>query len=61
MHTLRNKTPLLHRVRRIGGQVKAIEKGLIADEHCSEILRLVATVRGATDSLMAEIMDEHIR
>ena len=61
MHTIRRKTELMNRVRRIGGQVKAIENALQAEQDCGAVLQLIASVRGATNGLMAEILEEHIR
>jgi DNA-binding FrmR family transcriptional regulator len=61
MHTIRKKTELLNRVRRISGQVKAIENALNSEEECGSVLQLIASVRGATNGLMAEILEEHIR
>ena len=61
MHTIRHKAELLNRIRRIGGQVKAIENALNAEQECGAVLQLIASVRGATNGLMAEILEEHIR
>ena len=61
MHTTRRKTELLNRVRRISGQVKAIESALNSEQECGAVLQLIASVRGATNGLMAEILEEHIR
>ncbi|HET8700687.1 MAG TPA: metal/formaldehyde-sensitive transcriptional repressor [Nitrococcus sp.] len=60
-HTTRNKTKLLNRVRRIRGQIEAVERALESEKDCAEILHLVAAVRGATNGLMAEIVEDHIR
>lgn len=60
-HTIRDKTKLLHRVRRIRGQLNAAEKALLAEHDCSTILLTVAACRGAIDSLMAEIIEGHIQ
>jgi DNA-binding FrmR family transcriptional regulator len=60
-HTIRDKTKLLHRVSRLGGQVQAIEKALKAGRECGEVLQLIASVRGAVNGLMAEVLEEHIR
>lgn len=51
---------LLARVRRIAGQVGAIEKALNADESCSTVLHRVAAVRGAVNSLLDEVIAEHL-
>jgi DNA-binding FrmR family transcriptional regulator len=60
-HTIRDKTKLLHRVRRIRGQLNAVEKALEAERDCSSVLLTVAACRGAIDSLMAEIIEGHIQ
>jgi DNA-binding FrmR family transcriptional regulator len=60
-HTTREKTKLLNRVRRLRGQVEAIERALEAQTECIEVMQLVASVRGAANSLMAELMEDHIR
>jgi DNA-binding FrmR family transcriptional regulator len=61
-HTIEEKKKLLNRVRRIMGQVAAIEKSL-DQEHaeCSEILHNISACRGAMDALMAEVIEGHIR
>lgn len=61
MHTAREKAKLLARVRRIRGQVEAIERALEAERGCAEILHLVAAARGATNGLMAELIEDHVR
>lgn len=60
-HTSRDKGKLLVRVRRIRGQVEALEKALTEDDDCSKILHLIAGSRGAMDGLMAEVLEGHIR
>jgi DNA-binding FrmR family transcriptional regulator len=60
-HTIREKTKLLARVRRIRGQVEAIERALEAELGCADVLQVIASVRGAMNSLMAEVMEHHIR
>ena len=56
----RSSRRLLNRIRRIAGQVAAVERGLSADAGCSEMLLLVAAVRGAVNALMNEIIAEHL-
>lgn len=60
-HTIREKTKLLNCVRRLRGQVEAIERALQAESECIEVMHLVASVRGAANSLMAEMLEDHIR
>lgn len=59
-HLEENRSKLLARVNRISGQVAAIERELSGDASCSEILQLVAGVRGAVNGLMDEIIVDHL-
>jgi DNA-binding FrmR family transcriptional regulator len=59
-HTLRERQKLLNRVRRIAGQVGAVEELLHADAECERALHTLAACRGAINSLMAEILEDHI-
>jgi DNA-binding FrmR family transcriptional regulator len=60
-HTVREKTKLLARVRRIRGQVEALERALESEKGCAEILHQIAAVRGAMNGLMAEVIEDHIQ
>jgi DNA-binding FrmR family transcriptional regulator len=60
-HTVREKTKLLARVRRIRGQMEAVERALDSEIGCADVLQLIASVRGAVNGLMAEVMEDHIR
>jgi DNA-binding FrmR family transcriptional regulator len=60
-HTAKDKEKLLTRVRRIRGQVDAIERGLENEQECTDILQLMAACRGALNGLMAEVMEGHVR
>jgi DNA-binding FrmR family transcriptional regulator len=60
-HTVDEKKRLLNRVRRIMGQVAAIEKTLDQEGECAEVLHNISACRGAMDALMAEVIEGHIR
>lgn len=60
-HTSASKKKLLNRVRRIQGQLRAVETAIDGEHDCSSVLQLVAACRGATNGLMAEILEGHIR
>jgi len=60
-HTIREKQKLLARVRRIRGQVEAVERALEAEAGCEHVMHLIAGVRGATAGLMAEVVEDHVR
>lgn len=60
-HTTRGKSKLLSRVRRIRGQVEALERSLETERGCAEVLQQIAAVRGAVNGLMVEVMADHIQ
>ena len=60
-HTTKDKEKLLNRVRRIKGQISAIEKALESDQECSKVLQTIAACRGAINGLMAEVLEGHVR
>ena len=57
----KEKQKLIARVRRIRGQVDAIERSVGQEEHCADVLMLLANIRGGINSLMAEVLEDHIR
>lgn len=59
-HTIQDKAKLLARVRRIRGQVEAIERALENELGCADVLQLVASVRGAMNGLTAELIEDHL-
>ena len=61
MHTVREKQKLLARVRRLKGQVEAIERAVEAETSCEQVLHLIAGARGAMAGLMAEVVEDHVR
>jgi len=60
-HTIREKTKLLARVRRIRGQVEALERALENEAGCDQVMHLIAAARGAMAGLMVEVVEEHVR
>lgn len=60
-HTVRDKKRLLARVRRIRGQIEAIERGLLEERDSYGILQTAAACRGALNSLVSEIIQGHVR
>lgn len=60
-HTVQHQAKLLARVRRLKGQMEAIERAIGAEAPCAEVLNLVASVRGAVGGLTAELIEDHVR
>src|SRR5471030_3197382 len=60
-HTIRDKQKLLNRVRRIRGQVDAIERALIDEGDCVSLLQQITSCRGAMNGLLGVVLEDHIR
>jgi DNA-binding FrmR family transcriptional regulator len=60
-HTVRGKQKLLNRVRRIKGQVEAIERALEEERECTDVLQQITSCRGAMNGLLAVVLEDHIR
>jgi FrmR/RcnR family transcriptional regulator, repressor of frmRAB operon len=60
-HTVRDKEKLVLRIRRIRGQIEAVERALTIDQDCSDVLQLITAARGALNGLMAELVEDHVR
>ncbi len=48
-------------MKRIRGQIDALEKALNGDSDCRAILQQIAAVRGATNGLMSQVLESHLR
>jgi DNA-binding FrmR family transcriptional regulator len=60
-HLSREKLDLVNRTKKVIGQLESVERALNEHEPCSEVLHRLAAARGAINSLMAELMEDHIR
>lgn len=60
-HSAEDKKRATTRLRRIRGQVDALERAVEAGTQCAPILQQLAALRGAVNGLMAEILDGHLR
>jgi DNA-binding FrmR family transcriptional regulator len=60
-HTIREKAKLLNRVRRVRGQIEAVERAREEEKGCTDVLHLLVASPGAMNGLMVEIIEDHIR
>jgi DNA-binding FrmR family transcriptional regulator len=60
-HLSREKLDLVNRTKKIIGQLEGVERALNQDEACSDVLQRLSAARGAINSLMGELMEDHIR
>jgi DNA-binding FrmR family transcriptional regulator len=56
-----DKTKLLNRLKRLRGQIEAIERAVEADSECAQVLQQATSCRGALDGFIAEVIEDHIR
>jgi DNA-binding FrmR family transcriptional regulator len=61
MHLVREREKLIARVRRIRGQIEAVERALVDEKGCYDVLQTVTAARGALNSLVAEMIEDHVR
>lgn len=60
-HSPEDKKRALTRLRRIKGQAEALERAVEAGTECAALLQQIAALRGATNGLMAEVLQSHFR
>jgi DNA-binding FrmR family transcriptional regulator len=60
-HTSREKLDLVNRTKKVVGQLEAVRRALEEDAACADVLQRLSAVRGAINSLMGELMEDHIR
>jgi DNA-binding FrmR family transcriptional regulator len=60
-HLPREKLDLVNRTKKVIGQLESVLRGLNDDDSCAEVLQRLSAARGAINSLMAELLEDHIR
>lgn len=60
-HLTKEELDLVTRTKKIVGQLEAVGRALDEHQPCAEVLHRLAAARGAINSLMAELMEAHIR
>ncbi|ESK36663.1 hypothetical protein P256_02456 [Acinetobacter nectaris CIP 110549] len=58
---IEDQKKILLRVRKISGQVQAIERALIEQKNCDAILQQICAARGAMNGLMHELLEVHLK
>jgi DNA-binding FrmR family transcriptional regulator len=60
-HVASEKAKLMNRLRRIRGQIEALERAVDADDECARVLQQATACRGALQGFIAEVIEDHIR
>ena len=56
LQTAQERTKLLDRVRRVRGQIDAVERAIEWGNSCTDVLQLVSATRGALNGVMSEVV-----
>lgn len=59
-HQSREKLDLLNRTKKVLGQLESVQRALTEDAPCVDVLQRLSAARGAINSLMGELMEDHI-
>lgn len=60
-HISKEKQKLLNRLKRLKGQIEAIERAVEGDSDCARVLQQATACRGALDGFIGEVIEDHIR
>ncbi|MHB8411344.1 MAG: metal/formaldehyde-sensitive transcriptional repressor [Candidatus Acidiferrales bacterium] len=52
---------LINRTKKVVGQLEAVQRALEEDVACADLLQRLAAARGSINSLMGELLEDHIR
>jgi DNA-binding FrmR family transcriptional regulator len=59
-HVNREQLELVSRTKKVIGQLESVLRALEQDAHCADVLQRLAAARGAINSLMGELLEDHI-
>ncbi|QCI94817.1 metal/formaldehyde-sensitive transcriptional repressor [Novosphingobium sp. EMRT-2] len=60
-HVAEEKQKLLNRLKRLRGQIDALERAVDGDVECARVLQQATACRGALEGFIAEVIEDHIR
>lgn len=60
-HIIREKKKISLRIKRIKGQLIAVERALEEERDCYEVLQTLAATKGALNGLFGELLEMHVR
>lgn len=60
-HLIHDAPRLSPRVKRLKGQIAALERALAGEPECLAVLTQIAAIRGAAQSLLLEVLEGHMQ
>lgn len=61
MQPVAHRKKLRNRIRRLRGQLDAIERAIESKSDCGEVMRLLTAARGAINGVMEKVVEDHVR
>lgn len=60
-HLFEDRKKIISRIKRIKGQLEAVEKSLNDGKECFEVLQTLSACRGGLNGLMGELVEGHVK
>ncbi len=60
-HVVEQRKKINGRIKRIKGQLEAVEKGLNEGKDCYTVLQTLSACRGGLNGLIGELVEDHIK
>lgn len=60
-HVFENKKKIVTRLKKIQGQLRAVEQSLEQEKECFLVLQTLSACRGGINSLMGELIEGHVQ
>ncbi len=60
-HLAEDNKKIISRIKRIKGQLEAVERGLVEGKDCFEVLQTLSACRGGLNGLMGSLVEDHIK
>lgn len=60
-HVVQDKKKILTRIRKIKGQLEAVEKALSSEKDCFFVLQTLSACRGGLNGLIGQLLESHIK
>ena len=60
-HVLEDKKKIISRIKRIKGQLEAVERALDESKDCFSVLQTLSACRGGLNGLIGELIEGHIK
>ncbi len=60
-HVFEDKRRIISRIKRIKGQLEAVERSLDEEKDCFSVLQTLSACRGGLNGLIGELVENHVK